>query len=64
MILTVLAKSNNEWVFDKQLFGIAVWAQKALFEKAILPSLLGRAFCEIDIIIQKFEIIIPNIIKK
>jgi len=51
-------------VFDKQLFGIAVWAQKALFEKAILPSLLRRVFCEIDIIVQKFEIITPNIIKK
>jgi len=51
-------------VFGKQLFGIAFWAQKALFEKAIIPSLLGRAFVEIDIIVQKFEIITPNIIKK
>ena len=51
-------------MFGKQLFGIAVWAQKALFEKAILPNLLGRAPCGIDIIVQKFEIITPNIIKK
>jgi len=51
-------------VFDKQPFGIAVWAQKTLFEKAILPNLLGRVFCGIDIIVQKFEIITPNIIKK
>ena len=51
-------------MFGKQLFEIAVWTQKALFEKAILPSLLERVFCEIDIIVQKFEIITPNIIKK
>ena len=51
-------------MFGKQLFGTAVWAQKALFEKTILPSLLGRAFWGIDIIVQKFEIIAPNIIKK
>jgi len=51
-------------VFGKQFFGITVWAQKALFEKAILPSLLRRAFYGIDIIVQKFEIITPNIIKK
>jgi len=38
-------------VFGKQLFVMAVWAQKALFEKAILPSLLGKAFCGIDIIV-------------
>ena len=58
------SKSNSQWVFDKQLFRIAVWAQKAFFEKAILPNLFGRAFCGIDIIAQKFEIITPNIIKK
>jgi len=46
------------------LFGITVWTQKALFEKAILISLLGRAFCETDIIVQKFEIITPITIKK
>jgi len=51
-------------VFGKQLFGIVVWAQKVLFEKVILPTLLGRGFCEINIIVQKFEIITPNIIKK
>jgi len=51
-------------VFDKQLFEITVWAQKAFFEKAILYSLLGRVFCGINIIVQKFEIITPNIIKK
>jgi len=51
-------------VFGKQLFEISVWAQKALFEKVILISLLERTFCEIDIIVQKFEIITPNTIKK
>jgi len=51
-------------LFGKQLFEITVWVQKTVFEKAVLPSLLGRAFCRIDIIVQKFEIITPNIIKK
>jgi len=51
-------------VFGKQLFEIVVWAQKTLFEKAILLNLLRRTFCGIDIIVQKFEIITPNIIKK
>jgi len=32
-------------VFGKQLFEIAFWVQKALFEKGILISLLVRAFC-------------------
>jgi len=49
-------------VLGKQLFGITVWAQKTLFEKIILISLLGRVFCKINIIIQKFEIITPNTI--
>jgi len=51
-------------LFDKQLFEITVWALKVLFEKTILISLLGRAFCGIDIILQKLEIITPNTIKK
>ena len=51
-------------MFGKQSFGIAIWAQRALFEKVILISLLRRVFCGIDIIVQKFEIITPNIIRK
>jgi len=51
-------------MFGKQLFEIVVWAQKALFEKTIFISLLGRAFREIDIIVQKFEIITINTIRK
>jgi len=41
------------------MFGIAVKVQKT-----ILISFLERAFCENDIIVQKFEIIAPNIIGK
>jgi len=51
-------------VFGEQLFGIAVRAQKSLFKKAIVISLLERTFCENDIIVQKFEIITKNIIGK
>jgi len=51
-------------VFGKQLFGKAIWVQTALFQKAILISLLEGAFCENDIIVQKFEIITPNTIGK
>jgi len=46
-------------VFGKQLFGL----KKLFLKKAILPNLLGRV-CGIDIIVQKFEIITSNIIKK
>jgi len=31
-------------MFDKQLFRVAIWTQKALFEKIIFISLLGRVF--------------------
>jgi len=42
-------------VFGKELFAIAIWLQKALFEKVIPISLLRRAFCRNDIIVHKFE---------
>jgi len=51
-------------VFGKQLLGIAVSVQKALFQKIILISLLERAFYGNDIIVQKFEIITPSTIGK
>jgi len=50
-------------VFDKELFAITVWPQKALFEKAIPISLLRRAFCRNDIIVHKFEKNYTHLIK-
>jgi len=41
----------------EELFGRAVWTQKALSQKAIFISLLGIAVCENDITTQEFEII-------
>ena len=51
-------------MFDKQFLEIAVWVQKTFFEKVILINILGRTFCEIDLIVQKFEIITLNTIRK
>ena len=48
--LTVWLVKTAKLVFGWQLFGRAVWTQKILFEKAIFISLLGRAFCENNII--------------
>jgi len=46
----------------EQLFGRAVWTQKALFQEAIFISLFGGAFCENNITIQEFEQIASYVI--
>ena len=59
-ILAVLTKLNKQKMFDKKLFVIVVWLQKALFEKAIVINLLRKVFCRNDIIVYKFEKIKPS----
>jgi len=52
-------------MFDKELFLITVlFGFKVLFQKIILINLLEIAFCENNIVVQKFKIITSSTIRK